>query len=73
MNYGQIAGGSLQYANEACIKDAYSSRTVGENIDVQIANLKAQIEALEKTKLDLAKPNGLLNVRIEDLRRAMSY
>lgn len=64
---------AIGYANAAQLKDATFSRTVGENIDARIASLQAQIEALQETKAKLSEPTGLLNVRIEDLRQAMSY
>lgn len=67
---GQVIGYA---ANALGGCDTPMSRTVGENIDSRIASLRAQIEALEETKRKLAEPAGILNVRIEDLRQAMSY
>lgn len=44
--------------------------TVGENIDSKIAMLKKEIERLEQSKVELAP---LMNMRIRDIRDAMSY
>ena len=44
--------------------------TVGENIDSKIAMLKREIERLEQSKVELAP---LMNMRIRDIRDAMSY
>lgn len=44
--------------------------TVGENIDSKIAMLRKEIERLEQSKVDLAP---LMNMRIRDIRDAMSY
>ncbi len=66
MQAGQLIGGQQA-------KDAYMSRTIGENIDQRIANLKAEIQRLEGVKTQLLSGASLLDVRIEDLRQAMSY
>ena len=50
--------------------DTYSERTVEENIDIKIAALRKEIERLEASKVSLAP---LLNMRIRDVREAMSY
>lgn len=47
--------------------------TVSQNIDFRIADLRNQIERLERTKAILAEPGGILNVPLDDLRFAMSY
>lgn len=44
--------------------------TVGENIDSKIAMLRKEIERLEQSKVELAP---LMNMRIRDIRDAMSY
>jgi uncharacterized small protein (DUF1192 family) len=44
--------------------------TVGENIDSKIAMLKREIDRLEQSKVELAP---LMNMRIRDIRDAMSY
>ncbi len=44
--------------------------TVGENIDTKISILKAEIARLEASKTELAP---LMNMRIRDIRDAMSY
>lgn len=44
--------------------------TVGENIDSKIAMLRKEIERLERSKVELAP---LMNMRIRDIRDAMSY
>lgn len=51
----------------------YKSPTLSESIDRRIEVLKAQIAQLELVKAELAKPGGMLNVPIEDLRFALSY
>lgn len=47
--------------------------TVSKNIDRQIEDLTKQIERLQKLKVSLSEPGGLLNVSIQDLRFAMNY
>jgi len=49
------------------------SPTLHENINNRIANMKGQVERLERVKVLLAEPGGILNVSIEDLRFALSY
>ena len=44
--------------------------TVGENIDTKITILKAEIERLEASKVMLGP---LMDMRIRDIREAMSY
>ena len=44
--------------------------TVGENIDRKISYLRAEIERLEQSKIDL---EPLLKMRIRDIRQAMDY
>lgn len=73
---GQLVGaGSVR--NEMYLKDQESRRiretTIGQNIDNRIASLTEQIERLQRVKMQLADPSGLLNVAIEDLRFAMNY
>jgi len=55
-----IGGSMLQTAN----------LTVNENIDKKIAQLKAEIERLEQSKVTLAP---LLGMKIRDIREAMNY
>ena len=54
-------------------KDAYMSRTIGQNINARIASLKAEITRLEGVRDQLEGGASLLDVRIEDLRQAMNY
>lgn len=65
-NYGQVA--EKQSAHSQMM-----SRTIGQNIDQRIANLRAEIERLEGVRKQLENGASLLDVRIEDLRQAMSY
>lgn len=44
--------------------------TVGENIDTKIAMLRKEIERLEESKVTLGP---LMDMRIRDIRDAMSY
>lgn len=44
--------------------------TVGENINFKIAMLKKEIERLEASKVTLGP---LMDMRIRDIREAMSY
>ena len=60
-------------AHEYAIKDEYSRRTIGQNIDLRIAGLKAEIQRLEGVREQLQSGASLLDVRIEDLRQAMNY
>lgn len=50
--------------------DDRGSKTVEENIDLKIAQLKHEIARLEASKQTLAP---LLGMRIRDIREAMSY
>lgn len=52
------------------IAGTQSDRTVAENIDAKIAMLKKEIERLEESKKTLAP---LMDMRIRDIREAMSY
>ena len=54
-------------------REAYVTRTIGENIDARVASLKAEIARLEDVKSQLGSGASLLNVKIEDLRQAMNY
>ena len=54
-------------------KEAYMSRTIGQNINARIASLKAEITRLEGVREQLESGASLLDVRIEDLRQAMNY
>ena len=53
--------------------DAYTNRTIGQNINARIASLKAEITRLEGVRDQLEGGASLLDVRIEDLRQAMNY
>ena len=55
---------------ECCAKQSVVERTVGENIDAKINGLKEAIVRLEESKKTLSP---LLEMRISDLRDAMSY
>jgi N-formylglutamate amidohydrolase len=46
--------------------------TIGENIDARIADAQARLDELIATKERMAE-SGLLNVRIDDLNRSISY
>lgn len=52
------------------IVDNQFDRTVGENIDARIAQMKAEIARLEESKASLAP---LLQMKISDIRSAMNY
>ena len=58
---------------ESQVKEAYQSRTIGQNINIRIASLKAEITRLEGVREQLESGASLLDVRIEDLRMAMNY
>lgn len=75
MNYGNAIGTqeSAAMMEKSDIMDVRSRTTVGENIDRQIASLKAEIERLEGLRGQLRGGASLLDIRIEDLRRAMNY
>ena len=63
----------IGYANQAqCAGqlDDRGSKTVGENIDWKIEQLKREIQRLEDSKASLAP---LLGMKIRDVRDAMSY
>ena len=71
--YEQGLVGSSEYANKTqCMNqlDDRGSKTVGENIDWKIEQLKREIQRLEDSKESLAP---LLEMRIRDVRDAMSY
>lgn len=67
-NYPQETAMMKQAGQLACAVDR--NPTVGENIDSKIAILKKEIERLEESKVELAP---LMNMRIRDIRDAMSY
>lgn len=58
---------------ERAMKEAYSSRTIGQNIDARIASLQVEIQRLMGVRKQLENGASLLDVRIEDLRQAMNY
>jgi len=64
-NYPQEAA-----AKGLAIAGAQSDRTVSENIDAKIEMLKKEIQRLEESKKTLAP---LMDMRIRDIREAMSY
>ena len=71
--YEQGLVGSSDYVNKAqCVAqlDDRGSKTVGENINWKIDQLKREIQRLEDSKASLAP---LLGMRIRDVRDAMSY
>ena len=71
--YEQGLVGGSEYASKAqCVTqiDDRGSKTVGENIDWKIEQLKREIQRLEDSKASLAP---LLGMRIRDVRDAMSY
>jgi len=55
------------------LKTIGMERTIGENIDLRIADLQAEIKRLEGVKNQLKSGASLLEVKIDDLRRAMNY
>ena len=63
--YGAVLGGD--------VKGAYLSRTIGENIDARIEALRMEIARLQGVKMQFENGSSMLNIRIEDLRLAMSY
>lgn len=72
MEHGNMIGAQAMGAAE-CAKDVYQSRTIGDNIDYQIARHRAEIERLTLLRHHLQRGDSLLTVRIEDLRQAMNY
>ena len=65
----------LVAADAACGQIEGSRRpdiTIGQNIDARIAEAQARLDELKATKERMAE-SGLLNVRIDDLNRSMSY
>ena len=69
--YEGNAIGSMLDKSAACAQiDDRGSKTVEENIDLKIAQLKNEIARLEDSKSTLAP---LLGMRIRDIREAMSY
>jgi len=68
-----VAEKQLAYANQICdAKTPFVEPTIGENIERQIAQHKAAILRLEETKKSMKAAN-LLNLKISNLREAMSY
>lgn len=61
-----------QYALGAVnpVRDPHFERTVEQNIDIKIAALRAEADRLEASKANLAP---LLNMRLCDIREAMTY
>ena len=66
-------GAQVAQAHKYAIKDEYSRRTIGQNSDLRIAGLKAEIQRLEGVREQLQSGASLLDVRIEDLRQTMNY
>lgn len=63
------------YENEmelvaGCAVETNQLRTVEENINIKIASCEKEIERLRASKIALAP---LLEMRIRDIREAMSY
>ena len=68
--YENQAIGNAEKAQCVAQLDDRGSKTVGENIDWKIEQLKREIQRLEDSKASLAP---LLGMRIRDVRDAMSY
>ena len=68
--YGQYANKVAQAGPSLAEIDDRGSKTVEENIDLKIAQLKHEIARLEASKQTLAP---LLGMRIRDIREALSY
>lgn len=52
------------------VQDSFFNKTVGENLDMKISRLQAEIERLKSAKESLGP---LLNMKIGDIRSAMDY
>lgn len=71
MNENYSQGMLMEQAKQCAIAGVVDRNpTVGENIDSKIAMLKKEIERMEQSKVELAP---LMNMRIRDIRDAMSY
>ena len=77
MNYNLQGGTAAMAGEDRCTpydeKQAYLSRTIGQNIDARIAMFRGEIERLQGVRAQLESGASLLDVRIEDLRQAMNY
>ena len=67
---GQFANQVAQEGPSLAMIDDRGSKTVEENIDLKIDQLKNEIARLEASKQTLSP---LLGMRIRDIREAMSY
>lgn len=80
MNYGErenaISAQAMMagdYAEKHRIVSEMQSRTIGQNIQAQIAQHKAEIVRLEGIAGQMRDGASMLDLRIEDLRRVMQY
>ena len=75
MNQGNLAGAQMAIGGGTLMdgKEAYMSRTIGQNINARIDSLRAEISRLEGVREQLESGASMLDVRIEDLRHAMNY
>jgi hypothetical protein len=72
---GTIGGGLSPYAEKESAMIAHQRRlecTLRQNIDEQIAQAKAAVATLEQTK-DRMEKSGILDMRIDDIQRAMRF
>ena len=65
--------GNLTPTQAECGSSSKASPTLSQNIDRRIIEMQCQIQRLEFVKQQLAKPSGILEIPIDDLRFAMNY
>ena len=70
---GQNAISTHDYANKAAMVGEMQNRTIGQNIQAQIAHHKAEVVRLEGIAEQMRNGASMLDLRIEDLRRVMQY
>lgn len=69
-NYPQIVGYSGAGASE--LQRRRLDITLRQNIDERIKQAQAQVKELEETK-DRMEASGILDMRIDDIQRAMRF
>lgn len=72
MNGLTAAGSDRNYPSEQAVSARKLDITLRQNIDEQLTQAEARVEELKQTK-DRMERSGILDMRIDDIQRAMRW